>query len=749
MPISENDLTASVVTGVIRWEQDEDGIVLLTLDNPARSANTMGAAYTRAMQAVIENLQRRRKLLTGVVITSAKSTFAAGGDLDELLAASPADASALFESMLQIKDQLRQLETLGVPVVAALNGSAVGGGLEIALACHRRIAVNDPAARFGLPEVTLGLMPGAGGVVRTVRLLGIVEAGTRLLLQGQTYRPSEALELGIIDELVETQADVVSAARTWIASRPQPVQPWDRPGYTIPGGTPANPEFAAMLPEIPAGLAAQLNGAPYIAPQHILSAAVEGAQVDIVTAGRIEARYFADLATGPVAKNLITAFFARRATGKNDMASAGAAPGSEQEPLGPVKPVRRAAILGTGVMGSGIAYALARAGIDVSLQDTSEPATGRALEYAQRMLAGQVAAGRMSASARDAVLARIKPAGKPADLSGSDLVIETVFEDPVLKRQVLADAEKLAAPDALLVTGTSAVPISELAEGIERTPDLLGLHFFSPVDRMPLVEVVRGRETSDDALRRAVALVQRLGKTPIVVNDGRGFFTSRVMGTFTDEAIAMLGEGLSPASIEQASLQAGYPSPVLAMMDDLTLTLPRTIRAQNRDAVLAAGADWDQDEIDAIFDRMIDEFGRSGRSAGAGFYDYQDGKRVRLWPGLFEHFMAGPPAPPGRQAPGQVPFEDMTERLLFIEAIEAVKCLDEGVVRSVNDADVGSLLGIGFPSWTGGVLRFINQYESGVAGFTARAQQLADRYGSRFAPPELLRTVAAGGGSLE
>ena len=746
---AENDLTASVVTGVIRWEQDENGVVVLTLDNPARSANTMGAAYTRAMQAVIDNLQRRRRLLTGVIITSAKATFAAGGDLDELLAAGPGDASALFESMLQIKDQLRQLETLGVPVVAALNGSAVGGGLEIALACHRRIAVNDPAARFGLPEVTLGLMPGAGGVVRTVRLLGIVEAGTKLLLQGQTYRPADALELGIVDELVDSPAELIPAARAWLASRPQAVQPWDRPGYAIPGGTPATPDFAAILPGIPASLAAQLKGAPYPAPRHILSAAVEGAQVDILTAGRIEARYFADLATGPVAKNLITAFFARRATAKGDASPDSFGLGFDSEPSRPAVPVRKAAVLGGGMMGSGIAYSCARAGIDVVVKDVSAEAAERSVEYAERLLAAQVGKGRMTAAARDAVLARITPTTSAADLSGCDLVIEAVYEDSALKQEVLAEAESFAAPGALMASNTSALPIGKLAEGIEHRTDFLGLHFFSPVDRMPLVEVARAAETGDDALRRAIALVQRLGKTPIVVNDSRGFFTSRVIGTVTSEAVTMLAEGLSPASIEQASLQAGYHAPVLALMDDLALVLPRTIREQTRDAVLAAGGSWDQDEVDAVLDRMIDEFGRVGRSSGAGFYDYEEGRRIRLWPGLFEHFMAGPPAPPGRSAPGGVPFEDMKERLLFIEAIEAVKCLDEGVVRSVNDADVGSLLGIGFPSWTGGVLRYINQYESGVAGFTARAQELAERYGPRFTPPELLKMVAAGGGSLE
>jgi 3-hydroxyacyl-CoA dehydrogenase/enoyl-CoA hydratase/3-hydroxybutyryl-CoA epimerase len=412
-------------------------------------------------------------------------------------------------------------------------------------------------------------------------------------------------------------------------------------------------------------------------------------------------------------------------------------------------PIRRVGIIGAGMVGSGIACAVARAGVDVVVRDVDDECAARAVIHAERVLGGKVAKGTMTAPERDAVLARITPTCDLAALAGCDLVIEAVFEDPKLKKAVLKEAEPLAAPDALLASATSTLPIGGLARAVERAPDFLGLHFFSPVDRMPLVEVVRGAKTSEAALRRAVGFVQRLGKTAIVVNDSRGFFTSRVIGTVTSEAVSMLAEGISPASIEQASLQAGYPAPVLALIDDLTLTLPRTIRQQTREAVVAAGGEWQQAQVDVVLDRMIDEFDRPGRSGGAGFYEYEDGRRVRLWPGLYEHFMDGPPSPPGRVPPGGVPFEDLKERMLFIEAIEAVKCLEEGVVRSVADADVASLLGIGFPGWTGGVLRFINQYESGVAGFTARAQDLARRYGDRFTPPELLRAVAAGGGTLE
>jgi 3-hydroxyacyl-CoA dehydrogenase/enoyl-CoA hydratase/3-hydroxybutyryl-CoA epimerase len=723
-------MTAALPQNTIRWDKGADGIVVLTLDDPGKSANTMNEAYTRSMDAALTRLEAERDTTTGVIITSAKKTFFAGGNLDTLRQVNRDNAAQALEAVTVIKAQLRRLETLGRPVVAAINGTALGGGLEIALACHRRIAVNDARIELGLPEVTLGLLPGGGGVVRTVRLLGLTNALMQVLLQGTRHRPSAALEIGLVHELVDDPAQLIDRAKAWIAENPDATAPWDVKGYRIPGGTPASPSLAAVLPAFPANLRKQLKGAPYPAPHHILCAAVEGAQVDLDTAVAIEGRNFVDLAAGQVAKNMIKAFF----YDLQEANSRGSRPGAE------VKPVTKAAVLGAGMMGAGIAYVLARAGIQVFLKDVSVEAAERGKNYSVGLLDKALARGRTTAEKREAILARIVPTAEVADLAGAELVIEAVFEDPAIKHQVFADVEGIVAPDALLASNTSTLPITLLATGVKRQEDFVGLHFFSPVDKMPLVEVIRGEKTSDEALARALDVVRAIKKTPIVVNDSRGFFTSRVIGTFTMEGIAMLGEGLEPASIEQASSQAGYPAPVLALMDELTLTLPRKIREETKAAILADGGTWAGHPADVVIDRMIDEFGRPSRSAGAGFYDYADGRRGLLWPGLREHFVR-----PG----ASIPFEDMKERMLFAEAIETVKCLDEGVLTSVADANVGSILGIGFPGWTGGVLQYINQYPGGPAGFVARATELAERYGDRFTPPKLLVTTAERGTQFE
>jgi 3-hydroxyacyl-CoA dehydrogenase/enoyl-CoA hydratase/3-hydroxybutyryl-CoA epimerase len=385
------------------------------------------------------------------------------------------------------------------------------------------------------------------------------------------------------------------------------------------------------------------------------------------------------------------------------------------------------------MMGAAIAYVCAKAGMNVFLKDVTVEAAGRGKEYSVKLVEKATAKGRYVDAA---LLDRITPTADPADLAGADLVIEAVFEDPGLKHKVFAEVQDIVAPGALLCSNTSTLPISLLAEGVRRQADFVGLHFFSPVDKMPLVEVIRGATTSDDALNRALGVVRQLKKTPIVVNDSRGFFTSRVIGTFTMEGLRMLAEGADPSSIEQASLQAGYPAAVLSLMDELTLTLPRKIRDATAAATVAAGGTWTPSPADDLIDRMIDEFGRPGRSGGAGFYDYAGGKRALLWPGLREHFT---------RQDVELPFRDMQERMLFAEALESVKCLYEGVLTSVADANIGSILGIGFPGWTGGVLQYINQYDGGLPGFITRTRELAARYGDRFTPPPLLLATAERG----
>lgn len=716
---------------MIRWEQDPDGIVILTMDDPGQDVNTMNQAYVDSMGAAVDRLEAERESIAGVVLTSAKKSFFAGGDVGFMSRARPEDAARLTDLCTTLKSQLRRLETLGRPVAAALNGSALGGGYEIALACHRRIALDAPDSRIGLPEVTLGLLPGCGGVSRTVRLLGLERALGDVLLQGQQYRPAEALAKHLVHELARSPEELLTAARAWVLANPGSVQPWDAEGYRIPGGAPSHPKLAASLPAYPANLRRQLKGAHMPAPRGILAAAVESAQVDLESGQKVETGYLVELMTGQVAKNMMQAFF-------YDMQHIAA--GGNRPEGHPPHLARKVAVLGAGMMGAGIAYACARSGIDVVLKDVTREAAAQGRQYSEKLLAKTVVRGRMSWEKADEVLARITPTAETADLAGCDLVIEAVFEDPELKHRVLAEIESVVAPDAVLGSNTSTLPITGLAEGVKRPQDFIGLHFFSPVDKMKLLEVIAGEKTEECTVAKAVDFARQIGKTPIVVGDGRGFFTSRVIGKFIDEAVAMVGEGLPPASIEQAGAQAGYPAPPLQLLDELTLTLPRKIREETRAAVLAEGGQWRPHGSEAVVDRMIDEFGRAGRSSGAGFYAYEDGRRTGLWPGLSEHFTAA-----GRG----IPLTDMKERMLFAEALDAVRCLDEGVLRSVADANVGSILGIGFPAWTGGVLQYINGYRGGPAGFTDRARQLAERYGERFEPPASLVARAEKGERYE
>ncbi|WP_455360230.1 3-hydroxyacyl-CoA dehydrogenase NAD-binding domain-containing protein [Streptomyces sp. SYSU K21746] len=714
-------MSETPAVSTILWEQDETGVVTLVLDDPNQSANTMNQAFKESIAAIADRAEAEKDSIRGIIYTSAKKTFFAGGDLKDMIRLRPGDAQLAFDTGTAIKNSLRRIETLGKPVVAAINGAALGGGYEIALASHHRIALDAPGSKIGLPEVTLGLLPAGGGVTRTVRLMGIADALLKVLLQGTQYNPQRALENGLVHEVAATPEEMLAKARAFIDANPESQQPWDVKGYKIPGGTPANPRFAANLPAFPANLKKQLNGAPYPAPRNILAAAVEGSQVDFETALTIEARYFTELVTGQTAKNMIQAFFF-------DLQAVNSGANRPQgiEP----RPVRKVAVLGAGMMGAGIAYSCARAGIEVVLKDVTLEAAEKGKAYSEKLLDKALSRGRTTEAKRDALLARITPAAEPQDLAGCDAVIEAVFEDTALKHKVFQEIQDVIEPDALLCSNTSTLPITVLAEGVSRPADFIGLHFFSPVDKMPLVEIIKGERTGDEALARAFDLVRQINKTPIVVNDSRGFFTSRVIGQFINEGVAMVGEGIEPASVEQAAAQAGYPAKVLSLMDELTLTLPRKIRNETRRAVEEAGGTWTGHPSDEVIDRMVDEFGRTGRSGGAGFYEYgEDGKRAGLWPGLREHF-ARPRA--------EIPFADMQERMLFSEALDTVRCFEEGVLTSVADANIGSILGIGFPGWTGGVIQYINGYEGGLPGFVARARELQAAYGDRFAPPALL-----------
>ncbi|WP_112239030.1 3-hydroxyacyl-CoA dehydrogenase NAD-binding domain-containing protein [Kribbella monticola] len=710
---------------MIDWKND-DGVITLTMDDPDASANTMNDSYLAAMGATVERLQAEKDSLKGVVITSAKQTFFAGGNLQMLSQIKPENAAEVFATIEEVKRQLRALETLGVPVVAAINGAALGGGLEIALACHHRIVADDNRIEIGVPEVTLGLLPGGGGVTRTVRMLGLQDALMKVLLQGQRMKPAHAKSVGIVDEVVPAD-ELLSSAYRWIDEYDGDAkQPWDRDGYKIPGGTPASPKLAAFLPAFPANLRKQLKGAPYPAPRAIMSAAVEGSQVDFATASRIESRYFVEVATGQIAKNMINAFFFEL-----QAINAGAS-----RPAGvPQYKARKVGVLGAGMMGAGIAYVCAKVGIEVVLKDVSLEAAEKGKAYSEKLLAKQLQKGRTTAGKVEEFLSLITPTADPNDLAGCDLVIEAVFESEELKQKVFAEIAGVVEPDALLCSNTSTLPITSLADGIDRPDDFVGMHFFSPVDRMPLVELIVGERTSDRALAQAYDVVRQLKKTPIVVNDSRGFFTSRVFGTLVMEGAAMVAEGVNPVTIERAATQMGFPAPPLAMLDEVTLTLPMKIRDAARAAGDNAGA-FDDHPGMAVADRLVTEFDRRGKAAGAGFYDYPADGPKRLWPGLWEHFVKDEVDPP---------LIDLQERLAFAMSLETVKCLDEGVLRSVADANIGSIFGIGFPPLHGGALQYINAYAGGPAGFAERARELATVYGERFEPSALLVKKAEAG----
>ena len=736
--VGSTDVGSTDGQTAVRYERDGDGIVTLTLDDPTARANTMNELYIASMTAAVSRLydELDDPGVTGVVVASAKKTFFAGGNLHRMMQATKDDAAVVFAQAEGVKAALRRLETFPRPVVAAINGAALGGGFEICLACNHRVLVDDPKAEVGLPESSLGLLPGGGGVTRTVRKLGLQSALMDVLLQGTRFKPAQAREKGLVDELVATREDLVPAAKAWIQAHPDAAQnPWDAPDYKMPGGSPKSPALAAFLPAFPALLRKQTKGAVYPAARAILSAAVEGAQVDFDTASRIESRYLTNLVVNQGSKNMIQAFFF-------DLQ---ALTSGSLRPQGP-EPyrARKVGVLGAGMMGAGIAYVCARAGMTVVLKDVSADNAERGKAHSSNLLDKAIAKGRSTEEQKAELLGRITATADAADLTGCDLVIEAVFEDPSLKHRVFAEAAEHVAPDALLCSNTSTLPISELAAGVDRPADFIGLHFFSPVDKMPLVEIIRGRQTSDEALARAYDVVQQIKKTPIVVNDSRGFYTSRVIGTMVNEGLAMLAEGVHPVSLERAATQAGYPVGTLQLSDELNMELMVKIRAATQEAAERDGTAYQPHPADAVVERMI-ELGRPSRLKGAGFYEYDEsGKRLRIWPDLAEVFPV---------AEDQPPLQDVKHRLLFVEALETARCFEEGVITSAAAANIGSIMGIGFPPMTGGAAQFMTGYEGldgavGLVPFLARADELADRYGGRFRPTAHLRELAASGGSF-
>lgn len=701
---------------MIHYQLEQDGIATLTWDMPGRSQNVMNADSLATLYSMVQQVTTD-PAVKGILMTSAKADFFAGGDLEWLLAST--EAQPLFDAILALHKHLRMLENSGKPVAMALPGTTLGGGLELALAGHYRVAADNPKARFGLPEVTFGLLPGGGGTQRLPRLIGIQNA-LPLLVEGKKLSVSEAHKLGILQAVVPAGAEV-QAARDWLLTQGNAVQqPWDIKGFKIPGGGVSSPAIQQVFTLGNAMLRAKTYG-NYPAPANIMSCVYEGLITDFDTGLKTEARYFVNCVLSTEAKNMIRSLFFSMGEA-NKLASRPKHVATQK--------YSEVGILGAGMMGAGIAYVTAKAGMQAVLLDSTQEAAERGKAYSKTLLDKQVARGKLSQDKADLLLARIVPTADYALLNGAELVVEAVFEDRAIKADVTRKAEAVIAIDAILASNTSTLPITGLAEASRRPANFIGLHFFSPVDKMPLVEVIIGKQTSQETLARALDYVKAIGMTPIVVNDSRGFYTSRCFATYVFEGLAMLEEGVAPALIENAGLQAGMPVGPLALIDEISAELCVKIDKQTQKDL---GASHHALAGIAPALKMV-ALGRIGKKAGQGFYDYpKDGKKS-LWPGLAELFPT---------APVQPIVEDLVLRMLSIQSLETARCMQEGVLTTARDADVGSILAWGFPPFRGGTIS--NIHSIGIPAFVAQCDALATRYGARFKPPQSLRAMALAG----
>jgi 3-hydroxyacyl-CoA dehydrogenase/enoyl-CoA hydratase/3-hydroxybutyryl-CoA epimerase len=706
------------MTQDIRYSVDGDGIALLLIDVAGRPMNVLTPAFRSDLAECIERISGDAAV-RGAVVASAKSSFMAGADIKDMVGAFARGLTAAkaAEFSLELSKLFRRLETCGKPVAAAINGVALGGGLEVALACHYRVMADDPKAGVGLPEVKIGLLPGAGVTQRVPRLIGVTEA-LKLITEGRQLGAADALKKGLVHE-VAPASEIVERARQWILQGGEGVQPWDRKGFRIPGGAGQTSPAAAQAFMVGTALTAKTTMRNYPAPLAILSCVYEGTQLPIDQGLAIESRYFGQLLAGSVARNLMRTMFVNK----------GLADKLARRPAGPPKSqVRRLGILGAGMMGAGVAYVSALAGMDVVLIDSTLELAEKGKEYSRRLLAKDVERGKRTQADVDAVLARIRPTVSYDDLAGVDLVIEAVFESREIKADVTAKAEAVIPRNAVFASNTSTLPISGLAQASKRPQQFIGIHFFSPVDRMPLVEIILGKKTSEDTLARALDYVGQLRKTPIVVNDSRGFYTSRCFGTFVYEGMAMLQEGVNPALVENAARMAGMPVGPLAVADEVTIDLQWKVIRQTE---LDLGRRFVKPVAYDVVRKFVEELKRPGRRFGAGFYDYPQDAKKHLWPGLAEAF------PRAMQQPA---VDEVQKRLMYIQALETTRCMEEGVVTTAAEADLGSILGWGFPAWTGGTLSYIDTI--GIRPFVAECDRLAKRYGKRFKPSKWLRERA-------
>jgi 3-hydroxyacyl-CoA dehydrogenase/enoyl-CoA hydratase/3-hydroxybutyryl-CoA epimerase len=707
----------------LKLEITAQGVAIVHIDVPDRPVNVFTPQFVDDMSAMVEQVLGDDRIL-GAVITSAKSSFIAGADLKALVDAYGQGVTAAQASQRFARENamMRRLETGGKPFVAALNGLALGGGLELALACHQRLLADDPKAVVGLPEVTVGLLPAGGGTQRLPRMLGI-EKALPLLLEGISLKPQQALELGVVDALV-APAQLIEAACEWVLAHPQVSKPWDEKGYSVPGGSGCLAPHAVRSFQYSTSLVKR-DASNYPARLAILSAVFEGTQLPFDTALKVEAKYFGTLLANPVARNLMRTMFINK----------GAADKLARRPQGhDTLKVRKVGVLGAGMMGAGIAYVSAKAGIDVVLIDTDRAAAERGKAYSTRILDKAIERGTQTREGADALLRCITPTSEFAELDGCDLVIEAVFETREVKARVIPQAEAPLAPSAIFASNTSTLPITGLATYAQRPEKFIGMHFFSPVERMPLVEIIIGEHTSEQTIAHALDFVGMLRKTPILVNDSPGFYTSRIFSTYTDEGMAMLAEGVKPALIENAARSAGMATGPLAVTDEVSLDLQKRVIDQAHADGLPAK--FLRNHARPVVEQM-NAIGRLGRKNGGGFYAFPQGAKKHLWPGLTELFP---------QAAEQPDVGTVRNRLLYIMALETARCVEEFVILEAADADLGAILGLGYPTWTGGTLSLIDSV--GLPVFITECDRLANLYGERFRPSAWLRERAEQGATF-
>ena len=709
------------------FEVDGDGIALITWDMPGRSMNVLSQGSMGDLADIIQKIVSD-DAIKGAVITSGKNAFCAGADLSMMGSQAGGDSGkskeervkALYEGNLKFNMLLRELETCGKPIAAAINGTALGGGLEVTLACHYRVAADNPKTQLGLPESKVGLLPGGGGTQRLPRLIGAA-AALPLLLQGSSLKPAKAAEMGIVHKVVGAD-ELVAEAKRWVKEDGDAEQPWDKKGYRVPGGGPHDKGGSTIFTMGNAQLRKTTHG-NYPAQTYIMSCVYEGLQVPMEAAIRIETRYFTKLLMDPRSKAMIRSLFlSMQELGKGARRPEGIAPFQ----------VKKLGILGAGMMGAGIAYVSAQAGMEVVLLDTDQANAEKGKAYSEGLLDKQISRGRSTEDKKTALLDRIKPTTSYDDLADADLIIEAVFEDRGIKADVTKKSEPKLNAGGIYGSNTSTLPITGLAEASVAADKFIGIHFFSPVDRMQLVEIIMGEKTSDETLAKAMDYVGQIRKTPIVVNDSRGFYTSRCFGTYVSEGIQMLAEGIKPAIIENVGKMTGMPMPPLALNDEVSLDLGYKVRQQTKKDL---GDKYVGGPADDLVEKMVVELGRIGKKAGKGFYDWpkEKGGKKRLWAGLED--LVGT-----HSGSDDVDIEELKNRFLYIQALEAARCFEENVVTDVRDADVGAILGWGFAPWSGGPLSLIDMV--GTKAFVETCDTLAQKYGPRFTPNKLLRDMA-------